>query len=166
MKTWSKRKKWLIGGLVVLVAGLLALRLWPKEKAKLSSLPFVSAEPWLENKQGHFKVTNKGTNSIGLWAIGVEAFVEGSWQTKLIRQREYRYYQEVRPSEQVTLHFPPPEGTNKWRGMIQVDVPRQGLLPRMKAIFTGLRHGFPSRSGIYGASASDVLEVVTREIEP
>ena len=165
MKAWSRRKKWLTGGLVVVMVLLLAVRLWPMERPTLASLSSVHESVGAENRQGRFSVQNKSTNLIILQQVGVDVFSEGRWTT----ERTTSPGHVLLPGQSGALQFNPPSDSRRWRGVLIVFDPQNemaaqsgGGISLWHSTRTALARGVTWLRGTMDTDG----EVVTREIEP
>ncbi len=125
MKTWSKRKKRVIGGLVVLAACLIATGAWPRDKKTLASIGTVAELPESDLRKGRLVLTNTITKPVGLFFLGTESFVNGTWQFVAEPVLTLR---GVAPGKSISFQFSPPQGTNKWRGVLEVSKPVNGVV--------------------------------------
>ena len=165
MKTWSKRKKWVIGGLVVVMVLLLAVRLWPMERPTLASLSSVHESVGPENRQGRFSVQNKSTNLIILQQVGVDVFSEGRWT----REGTASSSHVLLPGQSGALQFNPPSDSRKWRGVLIVIDPQNEMAAQsgggISLWYSTLAAVARGGTWLRGTMDTDG-EVVTREIEP
>ncbi len=166
MRTWSKRTKWVIVGLVVLAACLIAIGVWPRKLPSLASLPNLKEQPGPENRKGRFTISNTGTNTIEFVVMGAEVCSNGVWMPAGIRQQNFR---TARPGQTVVVEIEPPWATNKWRGEIAVLEKKQGIgdfTARLKVFWGQIRNGAAvSKAWPKGGKMNDGKSYVTREFE-
>lgn len=162
MKTLSNRKRWAIGGTIVLAACLVVIGIMPREEKPLASLGSVAEAPESDLRNGRLVLRNTTTNQLILIVCGTETFTNGTWH--LVADRRL-YPWTLEPGKTIDLKFNPSSGTNKWRGVLQVFEPDHRLTSKLMAFGSdalgGFKRGFNWPNRIFNGPP-----VVTREIEP
>lgn len=161
MKMGSKRKKWAIGGTIVLAACLIVIGIMPKEKKLLASLSSVAEMPESDLSKGRLVLRNTTTNQLVLVVCGSETFTNGTWH--MVADRFLSPW-PLDPGKSIELKFDPPSGKNKWRGVLQVCEPDQRLTTKLIVFGTealgGFKRGFHWPNAVFNGPP-----VITREID-
>ena len=148
-------------------ACLIAIGVWPRDRKTLASIGAVAELPESDLRKGHLVLTNTTTRELIVIGCGTEVFVNGNWQFAP-DPRLSRELVLVAPGKSSNFQFSPPQGTNKWRGVLEVSEPANGVVGFVVKLSVSIRQivtGAPSGRQWQG----DVVtypKVVTREIEP
>lgn len=169
MKAWSKKKKWLIGGMTI-IAGLIVLMIpWPRGPKTLASLPYLDEISGPEKIPGCFTIKNTGTNEIIISLGGVDTWFGGEWNPQRAVSTNANVPMNILPGKTTVLWFDPPSGAARWRGRIYLHQSPERLqywAARGRFLWNEAMTGFPNRAGWNNGVMFTTPSVVTREIVP